>query len=141
MRVIDSSYNALTGVSTTTIATEIGNFTGTATLRDDDKDIESYFAGGYYAELHAIKKYKKTKIKMIRQRINLLNSLLEEMDSANMESATKIIKSRIANSKSIILTLEREIAGIPDLIDKDIATRHESYKQHKALLKLRDKIN
>ena len=62
MKIIYSNFDETTGISTVTILTKIGEFTGTSKLHDEDKNISSSFAGCRYAEIRAIIKYHKKKL-------------------------------------------------------------------------------
>ena len=55
-------FDETTGISTVTILTKIGEFTGTSKLHDEDKNISSSFAGCQYAEMRAVIKYMKRKM-------------------------------------------------------------------------------
>lgn len=69
MSLIEAKYNQETGVSIVTINTDLGKFTGSAKLHEEDKDIESSFAGYHYAEMRAIIKYFKKHIEILKYQI------------------------------------------------------------------------
>ena len=65
IKIIDTSYDTETKISTVIINTDLGKFTGKARLHEEDIDIESSFAGYNYAEARAIIKYMKEKVKIL----------------------------------------------------------------------------
>ena len=62
IKMIKSNFDEITGISEVTIATDIGEFSGTSKLHDEDRNISSSFAGCQYAEMRAIIKYMKRKM-------------------------------------------------------------------------------
>ena len=62
IKMIKSNFDEITGISEVTIATDIGEFSGTSKLHDEDRNISSSFAGCQYAETRAIIKYMKRKM-------------------------------------------------------------------------------
>ena len=62
IKMIKSNFDEITGISEVTIATDIGEFSGTSKLHDEDRNISSSFAGCQYAEMRAVIKYMKRKM-------------------------------------------------------------------------------
>lgn len=62
IKMIKSNFDEITGISEVTIATDIGEFSGTSKLHDEDRNISSSFAGCQYAETRAVIKYMKRKM-------------------------------------------------------------------------------
>ena len=62
IKMIKSNFDEITGLSEVTIATDIGEFSGTSKLHDEDRNISSSFAGCQYAEMRAVIKYMKRKM-------------------------------------------------------------------------------
>ena len=62
IKMIKSNFDETTGISEVTIATDIGEFSGTSKLHDEDRNISSSFAGCQYAEMRAVIKYMKRKM-------------------------------------------------------------------------------
>ena len=62
IKMIKSNFDKITGISEVTIATDIGEFSGTSKLHDEDRNISSSFAGCQYAEMRAVIKYMKRKM-------------------------------------------------------------------------------
>lgn len=86
---VDATFNKETGVSTTTILTDLGLFTGTAYLHEEDRDIMSEYEGCKYAEWRAIIKYYKALLKQKKAiYLNLQNIItnLNRMKDCNKDS-------------------------------------------------------
>jgi hypothetical protein len=81
MKLISSNYDKETGISTATISTPLGNFTGITKLHEEDKDIESNFTGCKYAEARAIAKYAKAHIKNLKLQIKTLENTIKVLES------------------------------------------------------------
>jgi hypothetical protein len=73
-KLIRSNFDEQTGVSSATIATDLGFFTGYAQLAEEDKAVASTFCGCRYAELRAILKYIKKRISLYSHKIQTLNN-------------------------------------------------------------------
>lgn len=69
IRICYSEFNSITGISTVTIKTKLGKFTGKTKLHSDDKDYVSNYAGCQYAEMRAIEQYMKARVKIIKERL------------------------------------------------------------------------
>lgn len=65
-KIISSDYNKETGVSTVTIQTPKGLFTGHSYLQECDRKIESEFAGCRYAEIKAFIKYIESDLRELK---------------------------------------------------------------------------
>lgn len=74
IKLKSAEYDMNTGISTAIIKTELGTFTGTTKLHEEDKDIVSNFAGCEYAEMRAIIKYAKAKIQEQRIKVKTLEN-------------------------------------------------------------------
>ena len=75
MKTIASDYNEETGLSTVTVATDLGLITGYASLHPDDAEIASHFAGCRYAEMRAGIKYMKKKIQISKYQLEPLKKI------------------------------------------------------------------
>lgn len=62
-RLKNSNFDETTGVSTVTISTPYGDFTGTSKLHEDDEHHVSKFAGCRFAEMKAYIKAEKAKLR------------------------------------------------------------------------------
>lgn len=81
IKLVESNFNEKTGISTVTINTDIGTFTGKSRLHDEDRSISSSFAGCQYAETKAIILYLKRKIKLLDQQIKGLEDCKRILES------------------------------------------------------------
>ena len=75
IKMIKSNFDEITGISEVTIATDIGEFSGTSKLHDEDRNISSSFAGCQYAEMRAVIKYMKRKMHDLDMQIKGLTDL------------------------------------------------------------------
>lgn len=73
-KILYSNYSTSTGVSTVTIQTKYGTFTGTAKIHPDDKDYSSSFFGCELAELRAGIKSLKAKLKKINYQLEAIEA-------------------------------------------------------------------
>lgn len=108
LKTIDSAFDENTGISKTTILTDIGKFTGSAKLHPDDKEYASRYAGCRYAEIRATIKYLKVKKAIARNQIKELNKLLNEIrykpDRQAIEAVIRIYKNQLdIYNKNILL--------------------------------------
>ena len=127
-----TDYNEKTGISTAWIVTDLGDFFGKAKLSPEDKDIASNFAGCKYAEMRAILKYSKLKIKILKAQLEPLLRIKNNYEKMNvsklgyknkaMEEVEKEIK-RLKDNLTII-TLKRN--NLENKLKNDINTRQEA---------------
>ena len=75
-KLVNSNFDKETGISSATIATELGFFTGYSRLHEEDKQNISTFCGCRYAELRAMLKYIKKRISLYSYQIKTLNNYL-----------------------------------------------------------------
>lgn len=76
-------FNEESGESFVIISTNLGNFDGSCKLHDEDKDIQSKFFGCRIAEMRAVAKYGKEKIKLLKNKVNTLKNLISELEKMN----------------------------------------------------------
>lgn len=107
MKTIASDYNEETGLSSITIATDIGLITGYASLHPEDAEIASHYAGCRYAEMRAGIKYMKSKAKIAKYQLEPLKRIYNELINK---------KNYNINNMGIKL-LEREIYTLEDDIE------------------------
>lgn len=133
MKVIYSNFDETTGISTVTILTKIGEFTGTSKLHDEDKNISSSFAGCRYAEIRAIIKYHKKKLENINNQIKGLDDcrkIIENLKDYNEHSVEnrKIrrrlyeLKSEKQKIKMYIENLSNKLVDLMNQREKVLAT-------------------
>ena len=124
MKTIASDYNEETGLSTVTIDTDLGNFIGYASLHPEDAEIASHYAGCRYAEMRAVIKYMKAKIKIAKYQLEPLQRIYNILINKNYDQNNKGIK-----------LLEKEIY----ILEDDIQT-FDNYIES-LLKRLNDAIN
>ena len=83
IKLIYSNFDEDTGISRVIIRTDLGDFEGSSKLHEEDKKISSHFAGCQYAEMRAIIKYMKTKIKIIKIQIKELEDFQKSLSLRN----------------------------------------------------------
>lgn len=107
VELIHAAYNPETGISTATINTELGKFIGESKLHEEDKDIESTFAGCHYAEMRALIKYMKKHIEILKYEIKGI----EKVEKAMMNKKEYLHNSseaRTLRKQKKILEKERD---------------------------------
>ena len=95
IKMIKSNFDEITGISEVTIMTDIGEFTGTSKLHEEDRNISSSFAGCRYAEMRAIIKYMKRKVKDLQMQIKGLQDF-----QSNIATRKDYNHNSIENSKA-----------------------------------------
>ena len=99
IKLLNSNYDENTGISNVTILTDYGEFSATSKLHEEDKYISSSFAGCQYAEMKAIIKYMKYRIKLINERIygleNCKKVLIGKKDYNHNSSENRTIRKQI----------------------------------------------
>lgn len=83
INLVKAEFNVETGVSTVTIDTELGRFTGTSVTRAEDKPYISSYQGCKYAEIKAIRKFLRAQLKAQKIELQVLKSLRNAFDSSN----------------------------------------------------------
>ena len=105
-KILYSNYNTSTGVSTVTIQTKYGTFTGTAKVHPDDKDYSSSFFGCELAELRAGIKSLKAKLKKVNYQLEAIETCCKispiTVDILDYKWNLKGLKEEIKNQISII---------------------------------------
>ena len=121
MKLINSNYDKETGVSIATITTkDCGDFIGTAILNSEDKEYASRYIGCEIAELRAIQKYFKTKIKRLNIQLQILYKIQKEIKK---EYKDKILDKEILVLQEQKNDLKKEIKNINNTIN-NIAEKH-----------------
>ena len=130
-KILYSNYNTNTGVSTATIQTKYGIFTGTAKIHPNDKDYSSSFFGCELAELRAGIKSLKAKLKKINYQLEAIETCYKI--SSATETCYKISPATVAilDYKWNLEDLKEEIKNQISIIENTI----------KLKIKERDKWN
>ena len=133
MKTIASDYNEETGLSAVTITTDFGDFIGYAKLHPDDAEIASHFAGCRYAEMRAVIKYMKEKIKISQYQLkplkkiyyNLFNNRYYDIKNKGfklLEKEMYLLEDDIETYKQYVKSLneriKRDIDERPNIINK-----------------------
>lgn len=140
IKTIASDYNENTGLSSVTISTDLGEFTGYSKLHPEDIEIASKYAGCRYAEMRAGIKYMKAKARIAKYKLEPLKRIynnLNQMNSFNNNNNKGIkmlekeiylledeIETFIMNTKTLQERLDKAINSRPDII-KDIKKRRQ----------------
>lgn len=95
IKMIKSNFDEITGISEVTIATDIGEFSGTSKLHYEDRNISSSFAGCQYAEMRAVIKYIKRKMHDLDMQIKGLTDF-----QSNLQCRKDYNHISIENSKA-----------------------------------------
>ena len=129
IKMIKSNFDEITGISEVTIATDIGEFSGTSKLHDEDRNISSSFAGCQYAEMKAIIKYMKYKVKIINERIKGLDNCrktLENKKNYNHNSdENRTIRKQIYILNKQKQELKNKIFSLHDRMMKNMEQREK----------------
>ena len=130
--MIKSNFDEITGISEVTIATDIGEFSGTSKLHDEDRNISSSFAGCRYAEMKAIIKYMRQKIKNIQMQIKGLEDF-----QSNLATRADYNYNSIENSKARrrIFELKKQIISWNKKIDSLTARMLDMMTQREKIVK------
>jgi len=116
IKLLDSNFDKETGISNVTILTDIGKFSGSSKLHEEDKEISSSYAGCSYAEMRALIKYMKQKIKYIEAQIKALQSLQLDLqgrtDYNHLSPENYVIRRHIYELKKNIKQWEEKIDSL-----------------------------
>lgn len=115
IKLLNSYYNEMDGVSEATIQTELGNFIGYAFLNEEDRDKASTYLGCEIAEARAVIHYKRQKL----YRVNVEIELLKNLPFSN--EIEKIYKNKLDVKKN----LKSDIKAIREGINKHIDLRYD----------------
>ena len=79
VKILTTEYNPDTKISTVVINSDLGKFSGSSRLHEEDLDIESSFAGFQYAEMRAIIKYMKKKAEIAKYKMQGLDNCIKSL--------------------------------------------------------------
>lgn len=100
IKLIFSEYDKETGVSTVVLKDKKGNFfTAKSTLLEEDRDIESSFAGCRFAETKAYLKMLKNDIKELKKEIKAIENLEKYLKNVKEYDDTSAIAKKIRRYK------------------------------------------
>lgn len=133
VRMIHADFNYNTGISTVTINSRYGKFTGTARLHPADVDHPSEFAGCEYAEIRANIKYMKARKAECRVQLKTMQDFYNNIASMknfnpNSWESKRIRKTIYGYEKQIKLWTDR-IQSAEKMIRDHINQRDASISQ------------
>lgn len=129
---ISSNYDETTGISKTTILTDLGAFEGIAKLHPDDKKNASHFAGCRYAEQRALIKYAKMKIKVIDNQLEVLKNISNELRNKKYykeNNGTKLLEKNIYILEDDKEYFKNTAKAIAENLKNDIIARDKFLKE------------
>lgn len=125
-------YDAITGITTVTINTHIGQFTGTTKIDEIDAEYPSVFQGHEIALAKALRKYAAAACIVLKNEIKTLSSMIKQAFT-HSSKVTHPIKIMIATRKERQKELElwkRRIEVLSQRITNRIATRDRLVKKY-----------
>ena len=132
MKTIASEYDETTGISKVTVATDLGEITGYASLHPDDREIASNFAGCRYAEMRAGIEYMKKKIRIAKYQLEPLKKIYNSLiikKNCNMNSkGIKLLEKEIYTLEDDIETYKTNIKTLTERLQKAINSRDNIVK-------------
>jgi len=127
MKTIASEYSEETGLSSVTIATDIGLITGYASLHPEDAEIASRYAGCRYAEMRAGIKYMKSKAKIAKYQLEPLKRIYNELTNKKNydinNKGIKLLEKEIYTLEDDITTYNTHVQTLNERLQKAIETR------------------
>lgn len=132
MKTIASDYDETTGISKITVATDLGEITGYASLHPDDRDIASNFAGCRYAEMRAGIKYMKEKVKITKYQLEPLkriyNDLSQKKNYNRDNNGFKMLEKEIYKLEDDVETYKTNIKTLTERLQTAINSRDNIVK-------------
>lgn len=107
IKLIDSWYDKTSGNSYAKIRTDLGDFEGKALLHEEDRDIESTYAGCQYAETRAVLKYMKQRIKNLSLQIQALINCQKQIEGRAAYNPQSV-EGRALRKQIFILQAEKK---------------------------------
>lgn len=139
IRICYSEFNSITGISTVTIKTKLGKFTGKTKLHSDDKDYISNYAGCQYAEMRAIEQYMKARVKIIKERLKGIEICEAAMKNTKGYNDKSIEAKAFRKQKYIMIAEQKRWKNrITSLHDK---MYHLMMNRPKAIQELKERYN
>ena len=138
IKVLYANYDEDTGKSIVTIATDIGQFTGSSQLAEEDKDIASRYAGCEFAEMRAHIKYWKAKKFIYEQRmkalIDLEKNLKGRSDYDPYCTECRKIRRAIYEYRDLITECAGKVELITNKLQEVIVKREQTARRVKKLI-------
>ena len=130
--LMNSNYDETTGVSTVTINTDVGMFTGTAKCHPDEK-YKSKFFGCQIAEGRALLAYQRELVKIGNAQLtalfNLNTTVCQMRDYKKDNMYTSKIRRAMYEKQKWIENIKQKMERTEDAIKKMIIARDEYAKK------------
>lgn len=130
-------FDTATGITTITINTNYGSFTGSVKLDDIDAQYPSLYHAKELALLKALRKYAKQVIIIIKEKIKTLNSILLQCEWLDNETeyqpwgkATFLIRKEIENLEKDLKKWNDNKELVSNAIVSRITTRDKIVKRY-----------
>lgn len=131
VKLIKSFYDPESGESYAFVKTKYGVFVGSTKVHEEDKDIASSFAGCSFAETKAIISYEKEKLKEYKNRLNILETLVNNMEKLSLYNKNDASARYIRKQYYITRNLVNEQTQKIDAIKKNLYNLMENYRKNK----------
>lgn len=133
IKLIYANYDKESGVSTALIETDLGRFTATSKLREEDREVESSYCGCRYAELKAVRKYLQALLRVKKAEFKCLHELYIGFclsDKTNSGSREFVLLERAVDKKRKEIRETKEgIKKIGKNISLAVAERDKIHKR------------
>ena len=131
-KILNADFNRETGISKVNILTDLGNFEGKSKLHEEDKDIISNFEGCRYAELRAVVKYIKAKIKNQKIKVNTIKNLIINMEKlynyAENTPEARFVRKQFYIEQKNLQDLKEILKRLEEKVFNDMQGYRESYQ-------------
>ena len=131
-KILNADFNKETGISKVNILTDLGNFEGKSKLHEEDKDIISNFEGCRYAELRAVVKYIKAKIKNQKIKVNTIKNLIINMEKlynyAENTPEARFVRKQFYIEQKNLQDLKEILKRLEEKVFNDMQGYRESYQ-------------
>lgn len=135
--IIKEKYDTLTGVTTVTINTNYGAFSGSVKLDDIDAQCPSIYHANELALSKALRKYAKQMTIIIKEKIKPLKAIIKQCKwvdnhSSNIvwSQATYLIRKEIEKLEKELELWNKRVEAMSANIQKRISTRDRIIKKH-----------
>ena len=135
--IIKEEFDTLTGVTTVTINTSYGAFTGSVKVDDIDAQYPSVFHASELALSKALQKYAKQMVVITREKLKPLRSVLKQCawvdnnsDNIVWSQATFLIRKEIEKLEKEMALWKRRVEAVTVTIKNRITIRDRIVKNY-----------
>jgi hypothetical protein len=135
--IIKEEFDTITGVTTVTINTDCGAFTGSVKLDDIDAQYPSIYHANELALSKALRKYAKQMVLITREKMQPLKAVLKQCEwvdnnSSNIvwSQATYLIRKEIEKLKKELKLWNTRMLTMTNTINQRIAVRDKIVKAY-----------